>query len=105
MVCLNLNFRKILTKSRSIAIICFTVFFALIWVLTLFLSFGLCAVYLDQAIAFVLSFLFGIIFDACAFSFMTEGILGLFYLCRKSKTMVYILDFGSRSKSYKTLAP
>jgi hypothetical protein len=76
-----------------------------LWFLCLFFAFGVCAVYKNQSLALVLSYVVGIILDFCCISFITELLVSICYCGRKRRCCVDMLDPSNRIKSYKTISP
>lgn len=81
-----------------------TVFFGMLWIITLLFSFGLCAVYKNNGLCLVMSFSIGLAFDFLL-SFILELAIALLYTCRKNSIIIIIIDRINRLKSFKVISP
>ncbi len=97
------DFVALLKKIKKMVII-ETILFFLLTALTYVFVFGLCAVYKPQGRTMFVSLICGLVVDL-VLNFITEIIIGLVYLCRKSHVLVVLLDYLNRIKSYKMLSP
>lgn len=92
------------TRRFKIYLVIEIILFIALTFFTFILSFGLSAIYTDQARCMISSSVCGIVADF-VLSFITELLVASCYTCRKNNGMVVILNHVNRFKSNKVISP